>query len=81
MSKMDIFNLIAGICSIMSFLIAIFVTTKVISIEKRQIINGMQETTGENSPVINAQGNSEYNNQSGNVVHNGNIVGRDKNAW
>ncbi len=55
MSTMDIFNLIAGVCSIISFLLSLFVTSKVLSIqaslkvtnhEKRTNTTGNQTITG-----------------------------------
>ncbi len=61
MSAMDIFNIIAGVCSIISFLLSLFVTSKVLSIqaslkvtnlEKRTNTTGNQTITGNNNKQV-----------------------------
>ncbi|WCK55381.1 hypothetical protein PP175_05365 [Aneurinibacillus sp. Ricciae_BoGa-3] len=65
---METFNLIASACSIASFLMSIFVVSKVIKINSNLSVNSnnkdnrkyKQNTRGQNSPIVNAEGDSNY---------------------
>ena len=55
---MEVFNIISGICSIIGLALSIFATTKVIKIEKNNIIQ-KNKMTGNNNSIIGGNSNGK----------------------